>query len=107
MASGAGADGTRGGRAADTADAVSVFALPADTDWYPMIDLLERMALRFDREESPQQEAETEEADELLGCYGICRSMKRREQTAPLRTTARICGPPCRLSGRRLEEHTR
>ena len=37
------------------ADAVPVFALLPATALYPLIDLLERVVLRFDREESPPQ----------------------------------------------------
>ena len=37
------------------ADAMPVLALLPDTAVYPMIDLLERVVLRFARAESPEQ----------------------------------------------------
>ena len=45
-------------RAPGVADAVPVFPYHQHTALYPMIDLLERVALRFEREESPRAEAQ-------------------------------------------------
>ena len=55
IAPGAGAARAGGRRAPGVADSVPVFPYYQHTALYPMIDLLERVALRFAREESPQQ----------------------------------------------------
>jgi hypothetical protein len=52
---GAGADGACRHRAPGVADAVPVFVLSPETALYPLIELLERVVLRFEREESPVQ----------------------------------------------------
>ena len=61
-----------------------------NTALYPMIDLLERVALRFEREESPQQKLSKLEG--FVVQYGL----PLAESHAPL------CRPPLPAAGRRL-----
>ena len=65
----AGAERTGGHRAPGVADAVPVFALHQNTALYPMIELLERVALRFEREESSQRKLDKLEG--FLVQYGL------------------------------------
>ena len=69
IAPGAGAEGTCGRRAAGVADAVPVFALLPAQRLVSVIELLERVALRFEREESPQQKLSKLEG--FLVQYGL------------------------------------
>ena len=78
------------------------------TALYPMIDLLERVALRFEREESPP--AEAAQTGGLLGQYGLplAETVPLFAALLSLPLPRRLCPPaPCRPSSRSSRPCTR
>ena len=97
IAPGAGADGTGGGRTPGVATPCQCSPYHQNTALYPMIELLERVALRFEREESPEQKC-----SKLEGVRGAVWPAAGRSRTAlclaPLPAVGRRLCPPDRIA---------